>query len=110
MTPLHQYTLDALGHKADVARDSHDPEDPDDNWLAVARQCDGAKTIEDLRSLPLALDELENYLSCDILRAEQHAIQSDLCRAGRYEPHSETAVCTRRLKTLLVDGIKYDVG
>jgi predicted extracellular nuclease len=112
---LHELTIEALKHKAEVAAATHDPADAETAWAQVAgEQCRAvaaAGTTDALNQNPKAQDELENYLAGDMPAGEMKAIVTDLCRAGHYmrtKPHAVTL--GRRCKTRTVDGVKYDTG
>lgn len=111
---LHRFTIEALEHKAAVAADTYEPADPETAcWQFTEGECLAAVkggTVEALKACRTAQAELENYLGSDMPQNERRAIERDLCRAGWYEIHNPEAVCTRRLRTLTVDGIRYDVG
>jgi hypothetical protein len=85
---LHQLTIEALKHKAEVAAETYDPTDEETAWAKVAdEQCRAvaaAGTTEALSQNPKAQDELENYLGGDMPPRETTAIVSDLCRSGYY--------------------------
>ena len=113
-TKLHQLTVEALRHKAGVANETFDASDAETNWcLAVEREClavANAGTHYALRASKEAKEELENYLGGDLPPRETTAIVADLCRAGWYEKHNPDAVCTRRVKTRTVEGVRYVTG
>lgn len=110
---LHRLTIKALEYKAGVAHDSIDPADPEsDCWIPVERACRfvaQARTVDALAGTHRAKEELENYLDNDMSPAERRAIKADLCRAGWYPVHDPSAVSTRRLRTMKVDGVRYEV-
>jgi hypothetical protein len=111
---LHDLTVEALRHKASVASDTYDPADEETNWAKTAdEQCRAVAitgTVDALKASKVAQEELENYLAGDMPPRELTTVVSDLCRAGAYELYDPNAVCTRRIKTRTVEGLRYVTG
>ena len=63
-----------------------------------------------LAAQPLAQRELDEYLTGDHSAHERNPILRDLCRAGYFERANPHAVCSRRIATMVVDGVRYEVG
>lgn len=115
MFKLNQHSIEALRHKADVATDTYDANDPETaEWLRVAVDCGHAAakgTVEALRASKAAQDELDNYLNTGMPDKERRAIVRDLCRAGHFPVTNPNVVqWPRRIKTTTVDGVRYDTG
>ena len=113
---LSRWTIEALLHKADVASDEvgGDNDDAASNWAETERQCRAVAAGElALAAAPLAIEELENYIDChrETMRpVEWKALTVDLCRAGQLEEFDPDAVCTRKPRTMLIDGKRWVVG
>lgn len=116
---LSKETVDELEHKRDNAYDSHsicvDNGDKESavEWgilIGALNYVLAAPTIKTLSLQPRAQSELDNSLTSDMPSNERRMIIRDLCRAGWFPEKSPTAVCTREIATVRVDGKVYEVG
>lgn len=89
-------------------------------WSPVRRSL--VRVIEEpvlsmLKARQDAIDELENMLTTDFAfckdgktyTAAAKRVIADLCRIGRRETYDPNACRTYRAKTLLVDGVCYEI-
>lgn len=118
-TDLHPHTIRELEHKLDTARDSvsicveHGDDESVTEWevcVAALERVLAIPTIKTLSLHPLAQSELDNSVTADMPNDERRMILRDLCRAGWFPEESPTAVCTRKIRTVQVDGKRYEVG
>lgn len=116
---LSKETTDELRHKLDTAYEAHsdcvDNRDDEtatewDGTIAALEHVLAIPTIKTLSLHSLAQSELDNSLTTDMPNNERRMIIRDLCRAGWFPEKSPTAVCTRRIATVQVDGKTYEVG
>ena len=118
---LHTDTSTAIALRIGELEEHVSDCDPDDaaEWsdtLTALRAVADAGTVESLAANPVAGEELDamlerdEYWSGDRMTATAKHIVADSCRAGLNERHDPNAVCTRRPKTMVVDGVRYVVG
>lgn len=116
---LSRETLEELRHKLGVARDTASlcAEQGDDEslteWEVTVAALERVLAIPTIRTLslnPSAQAELDNSLTSDMPSNERRMIIRDLCRAGWFPEWSASAVCTRAVRTIQVDGKRYEVG
>ena len=94
---LHKLTVEVLYHKAQEGRIA-------DACLAAVE----TGTPEGMSHE--AQYALSNYLEQDLPANETTAIVRDLCRAGWYEKHNPNSSTWQRIKTRIIDGVKYVTG
>jgi len=84
--------------------------------IAALRESKTAGTVEALAAHHDAAEELDAVIEGDDFwtngrpTAKRNRIVADLCRCGYYTRHDADAVSTHRPKTMLVDGVRHDVG
>jgi len=120
---LHADTIAMITERAEELADHCSSCDPDDaaTWadtIAALLAVEADPTVQTLAANLDAAKELEFNLDRDEYwnddqtkpNARHRHITADLCRAGLHERHDDNAVCSRRPKTMTVDGVRYDVG
>jgi exonuclease III len=107
--PLSPATLEELEWLAEVAEESDEMAD-----AAEFRRVLQGGSVDALRTADPVVVLQELYAAGSGEKdsqtpAEQRAILRDLARAGYLDQFSPTAIYTRRARTMLVDGIRYEV-
>ncbi len=109
---LSKFTIDALEFRAQVALDTLDSGEYEEDCKVWANACSSVAkegTVDALGKSREAMEELHDYIA-DLPKIELNAIIKDLCLAGFFEEYDPDAECTRKLKTRVVNGVKYVTG
>lgn len=121
---LSKDTMELLRDRLENALEDPDHFGPDyADWIPMRdafRVVVAAGTVESLKEHRTVQEEAYHWIWTDGYLADPSAhrpklnaagkrIDADLCRAGFHEVFSEDAVRTYRPKSMMVDGIKYEV-
>ncbi len=117
---MNNHTKQAIADRLEELEDHCSECDVEDaeTWqetVAALRAVAGGASLSDNRLASVELLYLldrDEYWTDDLERrnARGKAILADMCRAGFFVKHDADAVSTHRPKTMVVDGVRYDVG